>query len=74
MRWSYGASRKVVNKDELAEDEDTIEQNILFEIEEVHPGESGENEILNLKEGSYVIGCHIAEHYEAGMNGILIIK
>jgi len=71
----YEASKKeIVDKAELAEDEATIEQNILFEIEEVHPGESGEGEILNLKEGSYVIGCHIAEHYEAGMNGILIIK
>jgi len=71
----YEASKKeIVDKAELAEDEATIEQNILFEIEEVHPGESGESEILNLKEGSYVIGCHIAGHYEAGMKGTLIIE
>ena len=44
---------------ELAEDEATIEKNILFEIEEVHPGESEETDVMILQEGSYVMGCHI---------------
>ena len=71
----YEASKKeIVDKAELAEDEKTIEENILFEIEEVHSDKSGETDVLNLKTGSYVIGCHIAGHYEAGMKGILVIE
>jgi len=70
----YEASKKdIVDKAELAEDEDTIEKNILFEIEEVHPGQSGETDIMNLQAGSYVVGCHIAGHYAAGMKGTLDI-
>jgi len=66
----YGTSRKeIVDKDEEA-----IKKNILFEIEMVHPGESDESDIFTLKKGSYAIRCHIAGHYEAEMNGILIIK
>ena len=71
----YDISKKdIVDKAELAEDEVTIEKNILFEIEEVHSGESGETDVLNLHEGSYVMGCHVPGHYEAGMTGIIEIK
>jgi len=71
----YDISKKdIVDKAELAEDEVTIENNILFEIEEVHSGESGETDVLNLQEGSYVMGCHVPGHYEAGMIGIIEIK
>ena len=59
---------------EIDEDEETIEQNILFEIEEVHGGESGESEVMDLTKGSYVIGCLIPGHYDAGMTGTLIIS
>ena len=62
------------NKGEIDEDEETIEQNILFEIEEVHGGESGESEVMDLTKGSYVIGCLIPGHYEAGMKGTLLIN
>ena len=72
---AYEVSKKeIVDKAELAEDEETIEKNILFEIEEVHPGESGESSIINLKKGSYVIGCHVPGHYEAGMKGTIEIE
>lgn len=72
---AYEASKKeIVDKAELAEDEATIEKNILFEIEEVHPGESGDSGIINLKAGSYVIGCHVPGHYEAGMKGTIAIE
>jgi len=71
----YDISKKdIVDKAELAEDEVTIEKNILFEIEEVHSGESGETDVLNLPEGSYVMGCHVPGHYEAGMTEIIEIK
>ena len=71
----YNASKKdIIAKAELVEDEETIEKNILFEIEEVYAGESSETDIINLQEGSYVIGCHIAGHYEAGMYGTIIIE
>jgi len=71
----YDISKKdIVDKAELAEDEATIGKNILFEIEEVHPGESGESDVLNLQEGSYVMGCHVPGHYEAGMKGTIEIK
>lgn len=72
---AYEASKKdIVDQAELAEDEDTIAKNILFEVEEVHPGESGESEVIDLTEGSYVIGCHVPGHYEAGMKGTIEIK
>jgi uncharacterized cupredoxin-like copper-binding protein len=72
---AYEASKKeIVDKAELAEDEDTIEKNILFEIEEVLAGESGESEVIDLREGSYVIGCHVPGHYEAGMHGTIEIE
>lgn len=71
----YEASKQdILIQAEINEDEETIEQNILFEIEEVHGGESGESEIMDLTPGSYVIGCLIPGHYEAGMKGILDIK
>ena len=70
----YEVSKKdIIEKAEIAEDEETIEQNILFEIEEVHGGESGESEILDLTKGSYVIACHVPGHYNAGMKGTLNI-
>jgi len=59
---------------ELAEDEDNIEKNILFEIEEVHLGESEETDVMILQEGSYVMGCHISGHYQAGIKGTIEIK
>jgi len=71
----YEASKQdILIQAEIDEDEETIEQNILFEIEEVHGGESGESEIMELAKGSYVIGCLIQGHHEAGMNGFLDVK
>jgi len=71
----YEDSKKdIVDKAELAEDEATIEKNILFEIEEVHSRESGETEVLILQEGTYVMGCHVPGHYAAGMKGTIEIK
>ena len=71
----YDVSKKdIVDKAELAEDEDTIAKNVLFEIDEIHAGESGETNIMNLQAGSYVMGCHIPGHYEAGMKGTLDIE
>ena len=71
----YEASKQdILEKAELAEDEETIEENILFEIEEVHAGETGESEVMDLNEGSYVIGCLLPGHFDAGMKGILEIN
>lgn len=71
----YEKSKKdIIEKAELEEDEQTIEQNILFEIEEVHGGESGESEIMSLDEGVYVIACHVPGHFDAGMSGTLEIE
>ena len=71
----YDISKKdIVDKAELAEDEVTIEKNILFEIEEVHSEESEETDVLNLHEGSYVMGCHVPGHYEAEMKGTIEVK
>jgi len=70
----YESSKKaIIEKAELEEDEETIEKNILFEIEEVHGGETSSSEILDLKEGSYIIACHVPGHYDAGMKGTLSI-
>jgi uncharacterized cupredoxin-like copper-binding protein len=71
----YEASKKeIVDKAEMAEDEETIQKNILFEIDETPAGETAESEVMNLNAGPYVIGCHMAGHYEAGMKGTLIIE
>ena len=71
----YEASKKeIVDQAELAEDEETIAKNILFEVDEVPAGQSGESDVMNLQEGSYVIGCHVPGHYQAGMKGTLIIS
>ncbi|MGD2106771.1 MAG: plastocyanin/azurin family copper-binding protein [Nitrosopumilaceae archaeon] len=71
----YEASKQdILEKAELAEDEKTIEENILFEIEEVHAGETGESEVMDLNEGSYVIGCLLPGHFDAGMKGTLEIN
>ena len=71
----YESSKQdILEKAELAEDEETIEENILFEIEEVHSGETGESEVMDLKEGSYVIGCLLPGHFDAGMKGTLEIN
>jgi len=71
----YEASKKdIVDKAELAEDEDTLAKNVLFEIDELDAGQSKESEIMNLQAGSYIIGCHIPGHYEAGMKGNLEIN
>ena len=71
----YDSSKQdILEQAELAEDEETIEENILFEIEEVHSGETGESEIMDLKEGSYVIGCLLPGHFDAGMKGTLKIN
>jgi len=70
----YDASKQdILEKAELAEDEETIEENILFEIEEVHGGESGESEVMDLTKRSYVIGCLVPGHFDAGMKGTLEI-
>jgi len=71
----YDASKQaILEQAELDEDEETIEANIFFEIEEVHSGETGESEVIDLTEGSYAIGCLIPGHIEAGMRGTLTIK
>ncbi len=71
----YDASkREIVDKAELAEDEKTIQANILFEVDHTPGGQSAESDVIDLKEGSYVIGCHIPGHYEVGMKGTLDIK
>jgi len=71
----YEASKKeIVDKAELAEDEDTIIANILSEVEHTPAGESAESEVINIKEGSYIMGCHIPGHYEAGMKGLLYVE
>ncbi|MBI5355056.1 MAG: cupredoxin domain-containing protein [Candidatus Aenigmarchaeota archaeon] len=71
---AYEASKKeIVDKAEMVEDEETIKKNILFEVEEVKAGESGESDVMDLKEGSYVFGCHIKGHYDAGMKGTVTI-
>jgi uncharacterized cupredoxin-like copper-binding protein len=71
----YNASKKdIVDKAELAEDEETIMKNVLFEIDELDAGQSKESDTMIFEKGSYVIGCHIPGHYEAGMNGTLIIE
>ncbi|MFB5628427.1 MAG: cupredoxin domain-containing protein [Nitrosarchaeum sp.] len=71
----YDASKKdIIIKAELAEDEETIMKNILFEIDEIHADESKETNIMNLEAGSYVIGCHVPGHYEAGMKGTLVVN
>jgi len=71
----YESSKQdILEKAEIAEDEETIEENILFEIEEVHSGESGESKVMDLTKGSYAIGCLIPGHYDAGMKGTLIIS
>lgn len=72
---AYEESKKeIVDKAEIAEDEDTIAKNILFEIEEVQAGKTGESGIFDLSSGSYVIGCHVPGHYESGMKGTLKIS
>ena len=71
----YDASkREIVDKAEIAEDEKTIQTNILFEVDHTPRGQSAESDVIDLKVGSYVIGCHIPGHYEAGMKGTLDIK
>ena len=71
----YEASKhNIIEKAELAEDEETIENNILFEIEEVQARESGESYVMNLTEGSYVIACHVPGHFNAGMKGTLQVE
>jgi len=71
----YDASKKdVVDKAELAEDEETLSKNVLFEIDELDAGQSKESDIMNLEKGSYITGCHIPGHYETGMNGTLTVE
>ena len=68
------SKQKIIEEAELTEDEETIEKNILFEIEEVHGGESGESEVMDLQEGSYIMACHVPGHFEAGMKGTIKIR
>jgi|GEM_PF-2722343 len=68
------SKHEIIEKAELVEDEKTIEENILFEIEEVHGEESGESDVMNLTEGSYVIACHVPGHFDAGMKGTLKVE
>ncbi|MFQ5497160.1 MAG: plastocyanin/azurin family copper-binding protein [Nitrosopumilus sp.] len=71
----YDVSKQdILQKAELSEDEETIEENILFEVEEIHAGETGESEVMDLNEGSYVIGCLLPGHFDAGMKGTLDIE
>ncbi|EPA05206.1 plastocyanin/azurin family copper-binding protein, partial [Candidatus Nitrosarchaeum limnium] len=71
----YDVSKKeIVDKAELAEDEETIAKNIIFEIDHTPAGQTAESDVIDLKTGSYIIGCHIPGHYEAGMKGTLTIN
>jgi len=71
----YEASKKeIVDKAELAEDEETIVKNIIFEVEHTPGGQTAESDVIDLKEGSYIVGCHIPGHYEAGMKGTLTVN
>jgi len=71
----YQASKKeIVDKAELAEDEETISNNIIFEIDHTPAGQTANSDVIDLKEGSYIVGCHIPGHYEAGMKGTLTIN
>jgi uncharacterized cupredoxin-like copper-binding protein len=71
----YEASKKeIVDNAELAEDEETIAKNILFEVDHTPAGQSAESNVIDIKEGSYIVGCHIPGHYEAGMKGTLIVS
>ena len=70
----YEASKKdMIEKAEIAEDEETLGKNILFEIDGVHGGKSGESEVMDFTEGSYAIACFVPGHYDAGMKGTLDI-
>jgi len=71
----YDASKvAIVDKAELAEDEETIVKNILFEVDHTPAGQSAESEVIDIPAGSYVIGCHVPGHYEAGMKGTLSVS
>jgi len=71
----YEASKKeIVDKAELAEDEDTIAKNILFEVDHTPAGQSAESKVIDIKAGSYIIGCHVPGHYETGMKGTLNVS
>ena len=71
----YEVSKKdIVDKAEQTEDEETIKKNVLFEIEEIKAGKSNQSDVMNLKEGLYVVGCHIAGHYDAGMHGTITVE
>ncbi|MCE9652909.1 MAG: cupredoxin domain-containing protein [Nitrosarchaeum sp.] len=71
----YDASKKeIVDKAEIAEDEETIQANILFEIDHTPGSQSAESNVIDLKVGSYIIGCHVAGHYEVGMKGTLYVE
>jgi uncharacterized cupredoxin-like copper-binding protein len=60
----FEASKQdIIIQAEIDEDEETIEWNLLFEIDEVRGGESGESEVMDLTKGSYVIGCLIPGHW-----------
>ena len=68
----YEASKtEIVDKAELAEDEATISANILFEVDHTPAGQTAESEVIDIKEGTYTIGCHVPGHYQAGMKGTL---
>jgi len=71
----YEASKvDIVDKAELAGDEETIVKNILFEVDHTPAKQSAESEVIDIKEGSYVIGCHVPGHYQAGMKGTLVVS
>ncbi len=66
--------KEIVDKAELAEDEETIAKNILFEVDHTPGGQSAESDVIDLKSGTYIVGCHIPGHYEAGMKGTLTVN
>ena len=71
----YDISKKeIVDKAEIAEDEETIANNIIFEIDHTPAGQSAESDVIDLKEGSYVVACHVPGHYETGMKGTLVVS
>ena len=64
---------EIVDKAELAEDEATISANILFEVDHTPAGQTAESKVMDIKEGTYTVGCHVPGHYQAGMKGILTV-
>ncbi len=45
----------------------------IFEVE-VAKGKTAELKFTPTQTGTFEIGCHVKDHYEAGMKGVLVVK